>query len=117
MFGLSKLLSNTWKNGKVYSTVIISNLISGIIGIVGSMILNGGWWLVVWFPWVSNHEVRGDRAFQQLIIFYLIAFVLTILIEVAINIFRLKSEYSQKRIITRHCPKFCVNDIDGFSSI
>lgn len=21
------------------------------------MALNGGWWLVVWFPWVSKHEV------------------------------------------------------------
>jgi len=96
--GFSKLLTNTWKNSKIYSTILISNIISGIIGIIGSMMLNGGWWLVVWFPWVSSHEVRGDKAIKYLIIFYLIAFVLTILIESIINIARLQKMYAHKEI-------------------
>ena len=55
--GFSKLMISKWKETKIYSTMIISNLVSGIIGIIVSMILNGGWWLVVWFPWVGGNEV------------------------------------------------------------
>lgn len=99
--GFSKLLTTKWKETKIYSTVIISNFVSGIIGIIGSMILNGGWWLVVWFPWISSNEVRGDEGFKWLAILYLIAFVLTILIEGAINLYRLKENYPRKEIITK----------------
>ena len=98
--GFSKLMTSKWKETKIYLTMIISNLVSGTIGIIGSMLVNGGWWLVVWFPWVSSNEVRGDKAFKWLAIFYLIAFVLTILIEGAINLYRLKENYPRREIIT-----------------
>ncbi len=98
---LSRLLSNNWKNLKVYKAVTLSNLISGIFGIIGSMILNGGWWLVVWFPWVSNHEIdiKNSGNVKELIIFYLIAFVLSVLIEAIINYMFLKKQYEMKKII------------------
>ena len=97
--GLSYLLTKKWKDGKIYKTIIISNLISGIVGIIGSMILNGGWWLVVWFPWVSNNEVRGTEGFKWLAILYAIAFVLTILIEGLVNYLMLKKTYSKPQIL------------------
>ena len=97
--GLSYLLTKKWKDGKIYKTIIISNLISGIVGIIGSMILNGGWWLVVWFPWVSDNEVSGTEVFKWLAILYAIAFVLTILIEGLVNYLMLKKDYSKPQIL------------------
>ena len=97
--GMSYLLTKKWNNRKVFKTVITSNLISGIIGIIGSMILNGGWWLVVWFPWVSDYEVKGSEGFKSLAILYFIAFVMTLIIEGIINFLMLKKNYSKSLII------------------
>ncbi len=99
--GLSYLLKRDWKNIKIYKAVVVSNLVSGIIGIIGSMKLNGGWWLVVWFPWVSDNEVNGNDGIKALAIFYFVAFVLTIIIEGVINYLMLKKDYSKRNIITR----------------
>ena len=96
--GLSYLLAEKWYDGKAYKTAIFSNLISGIFGIVASMILNGGWWLVVWFPWVSDNEVSGTEGFKWLAIFYAIAFVLTLLIEGLVNYLMLKKDYKKTQI-------------------
>lgn len=96
---LSYILTEKWHDKNLYKTTIFSNLISGIIGIVGSMILNGGWWLVVWFPWVSYNEVSGMEGFKQLTIFYTIAFILTILIEGLVNFLMLKKDYQKSKII------------------
>lgn len=99
---ISKFLSNRWKNWKLYRTVTLSNLISGVVGIIGSMILNGGWWLVVWFPWVSDHEIDVDNNenLKELIIFYLVAFILSVIIETVINCLLLKNHYSMRKIIS-----------------
>ena len=99
---ISKFLSNQWKNWKLYKTVTLSNLISGIIGIIVSMILNGGWWLVVWFPWVSNNEIdlKYPGNLKTLIIFYLLAFIFSVLIETVINFLILKKVYTSKKIIS-----------------
>ena len=97
--GLSYSLTKKWKNKKIYKTVIISNLVSGIIGIIISIILNGGWWLIVWFPWVSDHEVSGTEGFKWLAIVYLIAFILTIFIEGFINDLMLNKIYSKSKIL------------------
>jgi sterol desaturase/sphingolipid hydroxylase (fatty acid hydroxylase superfamily) len=97
--GLSYFLTKKIKNKKIYNTVIISNIISGIVGIIGSMILNGGWWLVVWLPWVSSNEVSGKNGFKTFIIFYLIAFLLTIIIEGIVNYLMLKKEYPSLQLL------------------
>jgi len=93
---------------KLYRTAIYSNLISGIIGIVGSMILNGGWWLVVWFPWVSAYEVSGTKGFMWLSILYIVAFILTLLIELRVNYKMLKQDFDKSRILK---PTIIVNII------
>lgn len=98
--GLSYILTKNWYNRKTYKTAIFSNLISGIIGITGSIILNGGWWLVVWFPWVSDNEVGGAEGFKGFAIFYAIAFLLTLLIEGLVNYLMLKKDYQKSQIIS-----------------
>jgi hypothetical protein len=63
--------------------------------------LNGGWWLVVWFPWVSSHEVDFSipYALTSFIIYYFVAFVLSVVIELLINYSMLGKIYPTKKII------------------
>ena len=98
---LSKFLEKKWKDTKIYIVAAVSNLISGITGIVISMSLNGGWWLVVWFPWVSNYEVNihNPESLKWIIIFYIGAFILSIIIETLINWIFLRKKYKTKKII------------------
>lgn len=81
-FILSKRLCHKRYNFSIYSAIFISNIISGVIGIITTMILNEGWLLVVWSPWVSSHEIdiSNPKNVLWLAIFYLIAFVATLII-------------------------------------
>lgn len=98
---ISKLLAAAWINKRIYWVVAGSNITSGLTGIITSIILNGGWYLVVWFPWVSSHEinVHNKEALRALIIFYLVAFIVSIVIETIINLLLLKKYYSIKKIM------------------
>jgi hypothetical protein len=98
---MTRFLLPKWYNRKIYVAVTLSNVISGMTGMVISMILNGGWFLVVWFPWVSKHELdlSAAGALRWLIIFYSAAFVLTLIIETILNILFLRSEYLPKKIL------------------
>lgn len=98
---LSKFLESKWKVSQIYKTVTVSNIISGIAGIIISLKLNGGWWLVVWFPWVSNNEVNlnNRESLEWIIVFYVGAFVLSILIESLINWLFLRKIYHTKSIL------------------
>lgn len=98
-FLCSKLLAKKWFNGKVYRKMFLSNMISGIVGIVGSMLLNGGWWLVVWLPWVSSNEVATPEQFNWLAVYYLIAFILTVIIESLFNAYALRQEYDRRSVL------------------
>ena len=100
-FITTRYLKNKWHDQKILFVTTLSNTISGLFGIITTMILNGGWFLVVWFPWVSDHEINLNKAgaLKYLIIFYLIAFLASVLIEVAINIRFLHKNYANKRII------------------
>lgn len=98
---ISKLLTAKWVNKRIYWVVAGSNITSGLVGIVTSMLLNGGWYLVVWFPWVSSHEINihNKEALRALVIFYLVAFVVSIAIETIFNLLFLKKDYMVKKII------------------
>jgi hypothetical protein len=98
---MSELLCRKVLNGRITGTVFLSNIISGIAGIIITMILNGGWWLVVWFPWVGRHEIdlSAPNALWSLCLFYLFAFVLSVLIEEVINWQFLKKVYTSKKIL------------------
>lgn len=105
---LTYLLKKKFADALIYKTVIFSNFISGLFGIIISMFLNGGWWLVVWFPWVSNYEVKNNEQIKWLILYYAIAFMLTLIIESLINKRRLKYDYANRRIIV---TTICTNVI------
>lgn len=98
---LTKFLIRKKYDKKIYRTVLLSNTVSGITGIITTFQLNGGWWLVVWFPWVCSHEVdvRNPNELIDLLIYYLVAFILSILIELGINYLCLKKEYTIKSIL------------------
>jgi hypothetical protein len=100
-FVMSELLCKSKLNARITAVVFFSNFVSGLFGIITTMILNGGWWLVVWFPWVSSHEVdlSAPNALFVLIIFYLIAFVLSVLIEELINYSMLSKKYPARKIL------------------
>lgn len=80
----SRYLAGKKLDGTITRSFLAGNIISGIVGIAASMLATGGWWLVVWFPWVTDHEVKPD-ALPGFIVYYLVAFVLSVLIEWGVN--------------------------------
>ena len=100
-FIMSELLCKSVFNGRITGVVFFSNFISGLFGFIITLIINGGWWLVVWFPWVSSHEVdfSAPNALLGFITFYTIAFVLSVLIELCINYSILRKLYPVRKIL------------------
>ena len=86
---------------KIYLTAALSNIVSGAVGIITSLALNGGWWLVVWFPWVSKHEVdiRDPQSLLVLVLFYVAALILSVLIELLVNHLMLQKQYPFKKTL------------------
>lgn len=97
---LSKYLIHKRYDKRIYLTELLSNIVSGIAGIITTLHLNGGWWLVMWFPWVSSHEVNVKEHDELigLIIYYVVAFILSVLIEWDINHLCLRKRYESKAI-------------------
>lgn len=86
-FIMSELLCKRKFTRRITASVFCSNFISGLFGFIITLIINGGWMLVIWFPWVSSHEIdlSASNALMGFIVFYLVAFVLSVLIEILIN--------------------------------
>jgi len=95
---MSFFLSRKKFEKRISIAATTSNIINGIIGIMASLLLNGGWWLVVWFPWVSSHEVNVHNTTELtgLLIYYVVAMILSVLIEMLINHLILRTRYSFK---------------------
>ncbi|RKD31208.1 hypothetical protein [Thermohalobacter berrensis] len=95
------LLSRYLENKKFYSpitkSVLLANIISGAAGIFLSSKHNGGWWLVCWFPWVSRNEVKFDDI-QSFIIYFAVALIGSILIEILVNLLLLKKKFEISKI-------------------
>lgn len=100
-FLMSMYLIRKMHNKRIYLSALASNLVSGVVGIVISMALNGGWWLVVWFPWVTSHEVNihKSRELWGFVLYYLGALILSVLIELMINYAILRKEYTFKNTL------------------
>jgi hypothetical protein len=98
---MSRVLLKQWLSNDIFTSTLASNLASGIVGIVISMILTGGWWLVVWFPWVSSHEVdiHNSMALLGLIAYYVVAMALSVLIEWGLNHVILRKKYLARSIL------------------
>ena len=86
---------------KTYQTAALSNIVSGAVGIITTLELNGGWWLVVWFPWVSKHEVdiHDPQDLRALVLFYVAALILSVLIELLINHLMLQKRYPFRKTL------------------
>lgn len=97
---MSRFLVHSNKNTRIYLSALLSNVVSGLFGIITSLKLNGGWWLVVWFPWVSGHEVNVSNKAElaYFLVYYFIAFFLSVLIELAVNCALLHKRYALSEI-------------------
>ncbi|EPF27433.1 hypothetical protein HMPREF1221_00241 [Treponema socranskii subsp. paredis ATCC 35535] len=77
-------LKHEYKFKKIFWRLTVSNLVSGISGFILSLVLNGGWLGVFWFPWIGSHEIQFMSPF--FILYFFIIFAITLLIEIPINI-------------------------------
>ena len=100
-FLMSRYLVRKKFDKKIYLSATVSNIVSGALGIMTTMALNGGWWLVVWFPWVSSHEVdiHSRQDALALALYYLVALILSVLIELLANHLLLRKQYSFKKTL------------------
>ena len=100
-FLMTRYLTGLKFNKRIYGAAAVSNLVSGAVGIITTLILNGGWWLVVWFPWVSSHEVdvRDSQGLLALVIYYVVALVLSVLIELLVNHLFLRKQFIFKKTL------------------
>ena len=100
-FLMSRYLVRKKFDKKIYLSATVSNIVSGALGIITTMALNGGWWLVVWFPWVSSHEVdiHSRQEALALVIYYIVALILSVLIELFVNWLMLRKQYPPQRIL------------------
>ncbi|WP_069998185.1 hypothetical protein [Cellulosilyticum sp. I15G10I2] len=96
-FLMSQFLTKERFNKSIMITTVISNIVSGIIGVFLSVTHNGGWWLVWWFPWVSSNEIRFEDI-NSFVIYFIIAIFLSIVIELGSNMIILHRKYSAKQI-------------------
>ncbi|MBP5560373.1 MAG: hypothetical protein J6X70_01020 [Muribaculaceae bacterium] len=98
---MSRFLAKKTFNIPIFCTALFSNIVSGAVGITASLMLNGGWWLVVWFPWVSSHEVDGSspQAMLSLTAYYLLALIGSVLIEGLLNTLLLQRHYGKRETI------------------
>jgi sterol desaturase/sphingolipid hydroxylase (fatty acid hydroxylase superfamily) len=84
-------------NPKIYKSVFLANFTSGIMGIILLLIYSGGWNL-----WLNKHGAQIDST-QTLLLFieyYLIAFILSLVIESWVNTQYLKT-IAERRTIVR----------------
>lgn len=98
---MSQALKGMYFNGRVAGSALLSNAISGLAGALTTRSINEGMMLVVWFPWVSSHEVdvTSDEGLITLIFYYAIAFVATIFIELLVNYLILKKRHGFKEVM------------------
>jgi len=96
---ICRRLTTKWYDHPIYGRVTISNVVSGLAGFFISLKLNGGWYLVVWLPWVSNNEINisNQTELLGLGILYVAALILTLIIELPLNLFLFK-KYPRREI-------------------
>ncbi len=85
---MSKVLKKErgYDMGVMISTAV-SNVVSGALGACVSKLVDRGWMLVVWFPWVSSVEVdtADSETLFSFVLYFVAAFLGTVLVEILIN--------------------------------
>ena len=102
IFLMSRMLLKASWNKKIGNAVLLSNVASGAVGFILSYAVTGGWWMVLGIPWVSNHEVNlsNPSAVWGFVLYYLVALLLSVLIEAVVNYFMLRKRHQSKQIIS-----------------
>jgi hypothetical protein len=95
---VSRLLTDGWWAPKAIWPVIVANAISGAIGFALSLWMNGGWWLVIWMPWVSSNEVDFAEHLGFISIYYVCAFVISVLVELVVERTMLRKQFEPKKV-------------------
>jgi hypothetical protein len=70
----------TAKRRTYFITSFVANAASGAVGFVVSIALTGGWWLVIWVPWVTAYDASREQ-WPNLGLYMLVAYVGSIVIE------------------------------------
>ncbi len=99
---MSQVLARAYFTPRVAFAALASNVVSGIIGAYTSIALNGGRLLTVWFPWVSSREVNllNDDELLNFGLYFAVAFVAAVLIELAVNYQLMKKHYEFRPILS-----------------
>ncbi|MFZ5495917.1 MAG: hypothetical protein ACOZE5_11360 [Verrucomicrobiota bacterium] len=95
---ISRLLGGVWWKKEFMWPVIVANAVSGVIGFAVSLFMNGGWWLVVWMPWVSPNEVDLAKQFTVISIYYAGAFLISVVAESVIEQLMLRGRAGKKKV-------------------
>mgnify|MGYP001128833799 CR=1 FL=1 len=122
---LECVLTAKYLNGKyqfdrrISASVIVGNIVSGIVGIIASILATGGWWLVLWIPLVSGNEISaGDpMAWLGLTLYYLIAFIISVALESLVNLGILHGHYTNRMIVRSTIKANVVSYLTGSVAI
>ena len=99
---MSQILERKYFDGRITFAAIVSNVVSAIAGVYASMAHNAGKMLTVWFPWVSSSEVNleNDEELVSFVLYFAVAFVLTIAVELVLNALFLKKHYDFRPVMS-----------------
>lgn len=68
---------------------LLTNAASGLVGFIVSMLVTGGWWLVVWVPWVTAREASREQ-WPDLAAFMGVAYAGSVIIESGMTLWRVR---------------------------
>ncbi|MEM1324123.1 MAG: hypothetical protein AAGG75_27945 [Bacteroidota bacterium] len=97
--GLSYLLDKRWFDLDAAISAALANIVSALVGAIVSMLLTGGFVLVIWFPWTLYDHILGEGMGMAMAIITILAFLLTLSLETWINYSRLGKVFSKKEIL------------------
>lgn len=80
---LRRFVGATAKTSSLFLASAVANGVSGAVGFAVSLWLNGGWWLVVWVPWVTANEAARWQL-PNLAAYMAVAYLASVLIETVI---------------------------------
>lgn len=95
---ISRLLGGVWWKKCFAWPVIVANAVSGAIGFAVSLLMNGGWWLVVWMPWISPNEVDLTKQFTVISVYYAGAFLISVATEGLVEQLMLRRRAEKKKV-------------------
>lgn len=96
----SRMLLKVRYDLQVYATVCLSNVVSGLIGLGLTLLLTGGWIIVIWLPYVGPREVTGPPLgpWGNFAMWYFLAFVLSVGIEFLVNWLCLRRRFDRRSL-------------------